>query len=295
MDIKKMERAVEIAFGALLVLFLISVIFPKERKFRQKSFQTAFFGAKAGIKSITLGKNSAEMALEKRGSGWIAEFSDGKKYQADKNTVDSFLAVLGELRSASVVAKKEKNWSSLGVDSGNALAVSVLYDDDRSSTVFFGAQGTGSAEISFRAQSGESVFQTKNDVSLYLRADPSFWADPYLLASSGESAENLQLLTFSDKNGDKFFSGAALSEKASDVLSLRRGLICAAREGSSEADAHLRAVFLSGREISLSFFSSDELYFVRSEIVEQNEKIEYWFEISSWTFQNITALLYQGS
>ena len=290
-NIEKLNRIAIIVTILLVFLSVCAFVLPKERRFKEKTFTTAYLSSDVAKNIDEINLSGAGFALKlKKVEGkkdekksWIANLGETFSFPVDSTTVESFISTLTKIRAVNEVSKKADSWNNLGVGE-NAFVVEIFCASDVPVRLYFGKSGMGSSRISFRSEKSVSTYQTENDIDTFLQTDPSFWADPYLIAGNERNAEDLQLVIF-----EKTYSGRELAKIAENLLSLRRGLLCGEENTEkSEADAVLEANFLSGNAVKMSFYSADSLYFVKSEM--KDEKITYWFEISAWTFQKLQEI-----
>ena len=281
----KWNRIAAAVTAILAAAAVVSLAVPRGKRFAEKSFTTAYLSGELSkkIDTINFYSNGFSMTLAKK-SGWIAHTSDGAAFPADESAINSFVATLTKIRQVSEGAKKAKSWESFGVGE-SAFVVEIFCGGDVPVRIYFGKTGMGSARIAFRTEKSVSTYQAENDIDVFLQTDPSFWCDPYLIAGAARESEGLQMVISGEA-----YTGARLEKIAAELMSLRRGLLCAANESAeaSGAAARLDAVFLDGEEVALSFFKGDALYFVKSEI--KSKELVYWYEISEWTFSNLQEI-----
>jgi len=293
MEKNNIEKLYRIAIYVTILLMFLSVcvlLVPSERRFKEKTFTTAYLSSDIAKNIDEINLTGAGLALklkkvqdikDKRKS-WIAEFGESFSFPVDSTTMESFITTLTKVRVANEVSKKMESWDNLGVGE-NAFVVEIFSASTVPMRLYFGKTGMGSSRISFRSEKSVSTYQAENDIDTFLQTDPSFWADPYLIAGNERNKEDLQFVMF-----EKAYSGRELANIAENLISLRRGLLCEEKEEKDEADSVLEVHFLSGNVIKLSFYNADTLYFVKSEL--KDEKISYWFEISAWTYQKLQEI-----
>ncbi len=124
------------------------------------------------------------LTLRKNGSIWTGETVNGSDkviWPADSSTIENLIEYCTKLRRLYEKSSSAKNLDSLSVTEEKAKILEFITNDGQSvSRIMFGKENPLTSRISVRSSSKLNVYEIENDISLYLNAKSSFYADPYL-------------------------------------------------------------------------------------------------------------------
>lgn len=231
-----------------------------------------------------------EIVLKKYGSIWTGEEQTGTDkviWPADKSTVENMIDSFAKVRKLYEKSASVKNFDSLSVTDEKAAAVEFVTQNGQTvSKLLFGNENTLTSRINVRSSAKLNVYEIDSDISLYLNARSSFFADPYLypLCITSFTAEETASLL---RHGN-----------ISDSLSERNE--CTEQ---TPVDS-VRKDFSDGSGVRLRIYSADSqkenTYTVVPQLIpsltagkdEINglSRINYTYSISSWTYEKLKQL-----
>lgn len=236
------------------------------------------------VKEITIEIPSAQndsqresVHLEKIGECWIgSDTISGNTWPCDSQTVENMISILSKTVRMYNKSKNKSSWADLYVDEENAKIITVCGENGTQfSKLYYGMEDGILRKIAVRSEGKENVLQTENDISTYLNADASFWADPYLYP---------EIVT-------------EYSRAQSETL-LRRGKIISFNSNGAEPDRTYIKAFENEATVYLKMYeNSDNTYSVKVELeaspfaspdkMKAISKLHYSYSISTWTYDNL--------
>ncbi len=287
-----------LAFSA--VLFTIAMLFPTNRAGKQKFIETALLNPKYRdeVGAIQISDNLDTAELKKIGDKWTVKSQNGGMTTfADEKTVQSLIENFIKISKAYHVSEK------ISRENKTATVTFTKKDGSMCSKVDFFSQNQLTSRISLSADS-KSTWEISDSVSQFLTSDMSFWSKKEIFPFS----ENPVQATLFDAETSR--TEMTTQKKELDFLiSLRHGTILPDLPQPAMLDSKLSVQNAEGRITTISVYKNtsngEESYFYtmlvkKSEIDDGTQNLFFQsenasYEISGWTYKNITSCFRQQS
>lgn len=292
----KINRINFIFFFTDLFLLLFLFFIPEHKTGYSKEFKTTLINPKntANISELVLSQNDTEVTLIKKEENWfIKEFfeNDELLYPAEKSKIQDFISNLQKITTMYEISYRG-DIKNFGFSTSNELSLSYFLSDGQSKNILFG-NSSFSENNRYLMNENRKIYEANLNITEYLNANKSFWAEPSLISSSLYSSKDTQRIIITNSYKRNIYSpmNSEFKEVLSYLTSLNHGGICYFSDEDKIPEFEI--VFENGdkSEAILYFYPDENKNSINVKSIYKNPDnttdITCKSKISLWTYKQI--------